>query len=944
MESSLKDTINNAPEIKVDLDTVLQLKAEVARLKKVEDRAKLAAKATHQAVWDWDLVNNKAIWHENVFTLFGFTTLDLVDDPAWWYENIHPEDRDRVLHRIHKAIDEQWAYWKDEYRFKRGNGTYAHIIDRGYVIVDENGKSVRMVGAMQDVSELKNTELALLEQQLQYKSIFNATSDAICIFNEEGCLVEANPAACEMHGYTYEEMKGMHGKDIVHPTDHEKFISGAEQARLGRSFDVTGRHLKKGGEIIYVEVTGTPFVYKTQSHMLTVIRDVTQQVKAAEEKELFVRLVENTTNYIGFASMEGKSSFINRAGRVMMGIESEQDVKEISILDHFLPEDHSFVRNSFLPELVIKGYYELETNFRNMGTNKPFPVLINAFRIDSPVSGKPAVLAAVIRDLTDKKKVEEAERFLYKSNTILASSLDYNYILAQLVHLCVESISDIAFIDLLQDDGTVKRVEVAFADPSLESKKADTRKFFAKKEYGNHPASQALFYGREVLIEDLDEYMIARIAQSPEHASILRALNVTSVISVPLIISGRCIGALTISTTRSGRKYTTGDLATARELARRAAIAVDNAQLYETNRKALEDLQRTSEALKESEERFRRVQEISIDGFSLMQSLRDDSGKIIDFVYLYRNPAGGRMLKRSHEEVVGRRMLDIMPGTVTLLNDFIRVVEEDITFTTEVHYRHDNIDGWFRIMAVKVGDGFGMTYSDITPAKMLEKQKDEFMGMASHELKTPLTSIKAYLQLLERMTDNPVNKVYVQKASAQAGKLHGLISDLLDISKIQAGQLQLDLTDLKMEDLVDESIETVTHTHRTHTIVRQGGMITANIKGDKTRLEQVLVNLLSNAIKYSPGAEKVIVYTEQNENQVKISVTDFGIGIAPEHQQKIFERFFRVEKETKHFEGLGLGLFIANDIVQRHGGTMSLQSVAGQGSTFSFTLPVEMGG
>jgi PAS domain S-box-containing protein len=231
---------------------------------------------------------------------------------------------------------------------------------------------------------------------------------------------------------------------------------------------------------------------------------------------------------------------------------------------------------------------------------------------------------------------------------------------------------------------------------------------------------------------------------------------------------------------------------------------------------------------------------------------------------------------------------------------------------------------------------------DITERKKLEQRKDEFIGIASHELKTPLTSIKGYVQILERiiqqMGDDKA-KLYLEKTNAYVERLNSLISDLLDVSKIQAGKLQMNFTEFDFDDLVNDGMESVRHFDADHAVIKEGE-VHQKIKGDRHRLEQVFTNLLSNAIKYSPDADKVIIKVSKHENEVQIQVQDFGVGIPKNKQSKLFDRFYRVEETSKQFSGLGIGLYISCEIIQRHGGKLWVESEPGKGSTFFFTLPI----
>jgi len=224
----------------------------------------------------------------------------------------------------------------------------------------------------------------------------------------------------------------------------------------------------------------------------------------------------------------------------------------------------------------------------------------------------------------------------------------------------------------------------------------------------------------------------------------------------------------------------------------------------------------------------------------------------------------------------------------------------------------------------------------------LMRKKDEFMSIASHELKTPITSVKASLQIVERLVKKhkelePVSPL-VEKAGNQVNKLTGIINDLLDVTRIQAGKLQLNITEFSLPGLISESVEQCQILDKRHKVTVKGDpQIT--VSADRNRVEQVLSNLINNAIKYSPESEELMItYDRQGDNSAKVSVTDYGIGISEEQVDNIFDRFFRVEHTSQNYSGLGLGLYISSEIIKQHKGKIGVESAIGKGSTFWFTL------
>lgn len=234
------------------------------------------------------------------------------------------------------------------------------------------------------------------------------------------------------------------------------------------------------------------------------------------------------------------------------------------------------------------------------------------------------------------------------------------------------------------------------------------------------------------------------------------------------------------------------------------------------------------------------------------------------------------------------------------------------------------------------------TFTDIDGQKQIEKKKDEFLSIASHELKTPLTSIKAYIQLLSRNLKNHESeqlKSYIEKAQIQVGKLNELISELLDISKIESGELKLNKKYFNLQTLIEGATETIKQTHDGYEIILINNEEPLEVFADEFRIEQVLLNYLTNALKYSPENKIITITREDNEHDFTVKVKDNGIGIPPEKHKSIFTKFFRVEESSFKFQGLGIGLYICAEIIKRHQGKFGVESEFNNGSEFYFSIP-----
>ncbi|MCX2483230.1 PAS domain S-box protein [Pedobacter sp. MR2016-24] len=262
--------------------------------------------------------------------------------------------------------------------------------------------------------------------------------------------------------------------------------------------------------------------------------------------------------------------------------------------------------------------------------------------------------------------------------------------------------------------------------------------------------------------------------------------------------------------------------------------------------------------------------------------------------------------------------------------------------------RFMNADGslkWIRVQGNVHYDTHGNlkkllgTVIDITDFKQLQQQKDDFISIASHELKTPITTLKASLQLLERMKANPTAMLprLVEQCSRSMEKISELVDDLLNVSRIKEGHVMLQKKDFVIADMLEECCS---HTLQkgTHELIVEGPK-DIQINADENRIEQVLMNFINNAIKYAPDSKSIYLSIEELTGSVKFSLRDTGPGIPENKLPHLFDRYFRADPSGAQVSGLGLGLYISADIIQRHGGDIGVDSVEGVGTTFWFSLP-----
>jgi PAS domain S-box-containing protein len=302
------------------------------------------------------------------------------------------------------------------------------------------------------------------------------------------------------------------------------------------------------------------------------------------------------------------------------------------------------------------------------------------------------------------------------------------------------------------------------------------------------------------------------------------------------------------------------------------------------------------------------------------------------------------------EDIIGTKILDYSPqehhAHWKLLQEHLWEKKTPyFSFETSL-IKKDRTIIWCQVTSILFPDKVGtLGYTiieDITKQRELKLHKDEFISVASHELKTPITSLKANLQLMSRLLTGetlPKEKIIEMTRNAEKHvlKLTYLVNDLLSSTKIDQGHLALDKTSFVLAELVEDCCSHIRLEGKYHIDYRGDPEFT--LFADRHKLDQVLVNLVNNAVKYAAGSFEIRIDAWHRDGITKVSVSDFGQGIAPENLIHLFDRYFRLSNDNNKTSGLGLGLYISAEIIRLHGGEMGVESELGKGTTFWFTIP-----
>ncbi|RZK66374.1 MAG: PAS domain-containing protein [Pedobacter sp.] len=373
-------------------------------------------------------------------------------------------------------------------------------------------------------------------------------------------------------------------------------------------------------------------------------------------------------------------------------------------------------------------------------------------------------------------------------------------------------------------------------------------------------------------------------------------------------------------------------------------------------RKKVEHDLRQQQSLMEKQiaERTKSLKESEVFLSSIIQTVRESLLVLDpDFRVVSANDHFLKTFKVTDEETVGTMLYELgnhqwdIPGLKELLINILPTNNPVEDFEVEHDFPHIGrklmLLNAYRIeLEGQFKDQILLAIEDITERREIERRKDDFLSIASHELKTPLTTIKGYVQAMERLVNGNTDeklKTYLTKTSKYLDRLNSLIAELLDVSRIQTGNIELHKVPFDFDRMVKECIEPIHAAANNHKIILHGSS-GISVNADESHIVQVINNLLSNAIKYSPEAQTVDIHIAKISDFIKLSVTDYGMGISPEDQKKIFERFYRAGDIQQRFPGMGIGLYICEQIIKNHKGTLWVESEKGKGSTFSFTLPI----
>lgn len=873
--------LNTAAEV-TELVTTRQKLAES------EARRQFALDAADLGTWNLDPLHQNMIWDERCREFFGSNKGERVKFEEV-LKCIHPDDIELVSLKTAESIDPAKRKPYDiKYRTvnKRGD-SIRWIRAIGNASFNEDNVCVLFGGTVQDITR----EVIDNEEQQKLIALVDNTADAIGITTMSAQVTYLNKAGYKLLGISNYGDAFRPASDYFMPSDYENKSEETTKAILNTGKwqgERVYRNFKTGEAIpVYLSAfrvddpqTGKPIA------MASVARDMRPEKEARHEQDKLLLLIENSSDCIMLADTDNHITYLNAAGRAMLGFGKNENIY-YKDTEFIMPGDWNRVGNKLNKTVEKKGRWSGELNYRHFKTAECIPTYTTTISISDPITGQPLGRAAVIRDMRKEiaaqKALTESERFLQNITSAAPISLWVS-----------DNAGNLTYANQTWTDWTGTSKEDILGTGWLNDLVEEDRQMVSEKFLSDMNARRYYEVNFRILNKDGDvRWCIA--TGSPQYDA-----------------DGNFAGYIG------------------------ACTDITEKTLVEHQLKLKND--ELNDQIKQFE---------FVTGFMPVQLWTSTIDGQLDYV----NQRTIDYFGVSNKEIMGAGwILHVHPDDREgCINSWAHSLRTGDAYQFEFRLRNKNGEyRWHLSRALpfyndgKIVKWFG-TNTDIDEQKQLQRQKDDFLGIASHELKTPVTSIKAYAQVLGAMLSKEgENKKagMVERMDAQINRLTNLIVDLLDVTKLNSGKLQFNTAWFDFNQAIAETVTDLQHTTQKHTLITEFEE-TGRIFSDKDRICQVVINLITNAIKYSPHADKIIIQTKKHNDEVSVCVRDFGIGIPADKAEKVFEQFYRVSGNKQlTFPGLGLGLYISSEIIKREGGKIWVNSVEGKGSDFCFSLPV----
>ena len=922
--------------------------AEVA-LAAANERFNRAEEAARAFTYEWDLTTDRIARSAGLFAALGYHPEELA--PTWeaWNAITHPDDRRRDKAEALARIAERTADAPHrEYRVRHKDGSYRWLLERSTPIRNSRGEPVRAVGQAIDITERKAIADTLAERESFVTAVVNAAPRLVYVYDlATNRNVYVNDQLEPLLGWTREDLDRLGDGflfQLAHPDDVPAIVQQAARCVTladGEVIELEYRLRHKNGEWRWVRSRDTVFSRDPAGNVARVLGladDITEQKNAAValQESAYRMRIASEAGRIGFHDYDivGNSIVWDETLRAMWGVEPDESITYETFVAGLHPEDRAATEDAIARALDPSGDGAFRHEYRVIRRGSGEVCWIAATGQAFFADGRAVRLIGTAQDVSERTRQQAAMRLLADAGAVLALTVEAEARLERVARVAIPALADSVAIYLVGDEDRTRRIALAHTDPAKEALLRELERYVPGADHPRSLVGQVLRTGEPVLIPDIDPARVASILpQEPRVRELVQALATRSVMIVPMVARGIVIGAMVFNGEAARGPFSQRDLALAQDLAGRVAAAVDNARLYRQARDA--------------EARIGRLFDTGVIGLLVAdnEQVTEANDRFLAMVgYSRADLEAGRL-----------RWPEMTPPEYAALDRraIAEIAERGFCTPFEKEYFHrdgSRIPILIGAAAIRgTSPPWICAILDLSIQKAGEQERLAFLDTLAHDVKNPLGVIKghaqlAHLRLRRGAGDATALEMSLAAIETGVGEATALIDELLDVARLRAGQpLELRLADVDLVTLAESGAAEARASAPGH-IVRVESDI-ASLAGlwDEARLRRVLANLLGNAVKFSPhGGEVTVRLTREDDasgSWATMAIADQGVGIPARDLQRIFERFQR-GGNVSSIAGTGIGLAGSKQIVEQHGGTITVQSVEGQGSTFTVRLPL----
>ncbi|PSN79716.1 hypothetical protein C8B47_10260, partial [filamentous cyanobacterium CCP4] len=575
-----------------------------ANLRESEARLQIALNIGRMGTWEWDMQTSTIRWSVGHFTILGYQPDEGEPSYEMWASRVHPEDLALAKAKLKQAVQERTEY-HHEYRLRWPDGSTRWVEARGQFSYDIQGQPKQSLGAVIDITERKQAEEALHQALQKLNFHVENTPMAVIEWDRDFRVTRWSAGAERILGWQAEEILGKTLAEIplVYEDDLEPVTEACRRLIYGEESHIFSynRNYTKDRAVVHCEWYNSSLRDESgrMTSILSLMLDVTDRKLAEQEREQLLereRLARTQaeaarqqlativdTSPIGLALLDGEQRFIaiNQALAEINGLPCAQHLGK-SVAELFGQSDPTIIE--VINQIYATGepFISPSLPLHAPGRDDRRPGYYNVYYLPTVDSHQRVEgLLAYVVDITDRVKLEQAQQYLSESSAVLASSLDYQTTLEQVARLTVPQLADWCTVHIVEENGTIDQIAVAHIDPAKLEWAYQIRDRYPLDTEADRGAALTLRTGLPDLVPEIPDELLVHAAKDPEHLEILRQVGFSSVMTVPLRSQDRIIGVISFISAESGRRYTTADLQLAEELAHRASLAIENAQLYE---------------------------------------------------------------------------------------------------------------------------------------------------------------------------------------------------------------------------------------------------------------------------------------------------------------------------------------------------------------------------